>query len=345
MSLMVIKQSPKNNKENYLSSKEAGKLLGYTHDYISRLCRQGHMSGIQKGREWFVLPSELENFKRKHEIFLQEKKKQLSQKLSQIRKQAEAQKRAAKQKIDFSTTKSPKQAPDSVYKTETKQHKLRLSIPKRLVATLILLFIVAASSIFNALSTHQFLSFESFSNIQVANISAINTLNVYTSSISELPSLTIESIRGLGDAYIDMYTLQGELILQALQDISYVGHIAMNGYQVIGESFVIGSDLVADHYVSILYPVYDTYSAHPVQFLGNIYGGYMYAYEHFATSIAHVFFSAADGLAIISSNVSTNMASMVELTQDLSRFLTASIQSALTVNEDSTIEVIKIKQN
>lgn len=74
----------------YLSSKEAGKLLGYTHDYISKLCRDGKMAGIQRGRVWFVTEQEARAFQARHEAELEEKKALLSQKFSAIRQQHES---------------------------------------------------------------------------------------------------------------------------------------------------------------------------------------------------------------------------------------------------------------
>lgn len=76
--------------DGYLSSKEAGKLLGYTHDYISKLCRDGKMSGVQRGRVWYVTEAEALAFKARHEAELEEKKAQLSQKFSAIRQEHEA---------------------------------------------------------------------------------------------------------------------------------------------------------------------------------------------------------------------------------------------------------------
>lgn len=38
----------------YISSREAGRLAGYTNDYIARLCRLGELKGERVGRVWFV---------------------------------------------------------------------------------------------------------------------------------------------------------------------------------------------------------------------------------------------------------------------------------------------------
>ena len=42
------------NNIKYLSFKEAGSYASYTHDYVSRLCREGRIPGRQVGRVWYV---------------------------------------------------------------------------------------------------------------------------------------------------------------------------------------------------------------------------------------------------------------------------------------------------
>lgn len=78
----------------YLSSKEAGKLLGYTHDYISKLCREGKMVGIQRGRVWFVTEAEVRAFQVRHEAELEQKKAELSEKFSEIRMKHESSRKS-----------------------------------------------------------------------------------------------------------------------------------------------------------------------------------------------------------------------------------------------------------
>ena len=70
----------------YLSSKEAGSLFGYTHDYVSRLCREGQVDGKKIGRSWYVKESSLRTF---FEVAKEEKQKRY-QKLSSERKEAYA---------------------------------------------------------------------------------------------------------------------------------------------------------------------------------------------------------------------------------------------------------------
>jgi len=48
--------------KNYLSSKEAGSISGYTNDYISRLAREGKIDATRVGTQWFVEPKSLDIF-------------------------------------------------------------------------------------------------------------------------------------------------------------------------------------------------------------------------------------------------------------------------------------------
>lgn len=60
------------NNKKYLSSKDAGNQAGYTHDYISRLCRERRIPGEKVGGSWYV---EAEPFF----IFLDEQKNKKSE--------------------------------------------------------------------------------------------------------------------------------------------------------------------------------------------------------------------------------------------------------------------------
>lgn len=46
----------------YLSSKEAGRLSGYTSDYVSRLAREEKIVATRVGTQWFVEPKSLDAF-------------------------------------------------------------------------------------------------------------------------------------------------------------------------------------------------------------------------------------------------------------------------------------------
>ena len=47
---------------DYLSSKEAGRISGYTNDYISRLAREEKIEATRVGTQWFVEPKSLDAF-------------------------------------------------------------------------------------------------------------------------------------------------------------------------------------------------------------------------------------------------------------------------------------------
>ena len=50
------------NGNQFLSSKEAAKIFGYSGDYISRLARQGKVTASRVGQQWFVDPTSLDKF-------------------------------------------------------------------------------------------------------------------------------------------------------------------------------------------------------------------------------------------------------------------------------------------
>ncbi|MFC1731676.1 hypothetical protein ACFL6I_15270, partial [candidate division KSB1 bacterium] len=66
------------NNIKYLSSKEAGNYSGYTHDYVSRLCRDGKVPGKKVGKAWFVEAEPFFNFLKEQK----NKKVEFSQDLS-----------------------------------------------------------------------------------------------------------------------------------------------------------------------------------------------------------------------------------------------------------------------
>jgi hypothetical protein len=48
--------------EGFISSTEAGRRFGVTHDYVSLLCRRKSVDGILVGRLWFVREDSLRAF-------------------------------------------------------------------------------------------------------------------------------------------------------------------------------------------------------------------------------------------------------------------------------------------
>src|SRR3989344_4888694 len=54
------------NEKKYLSSKAAGRKVGYTHDYVSRLASKGKVDGRLVGRTWYIDESAFEQFLTQH---------------------------------------------------------------------------------------------------------------------------------------------------------------------------------------------------------------------------------------------------------------------------------------
>ena len=65
----------------YLSSKEAGSYAGYTHDYVSRLARNGRIPGQKVGRVWYVEAGPFLSFLVKHKHKKTENHESLSKEL------------------------------------------------------------------------------------------------------------------------------------------------------------------------------------------------------------------------------------------------------------------------
>ncbi|MBV22007.1 MAG: hypothetical protein CMI57_00715, partial [Parcubacteria group bacterium] len=69
------------NNKKYFSSGYAGKISGYTNDYVARLARQGKVSGRMVGRTWYVEEKSLNDFVEQNKL----QKKQLHKNLSSKR--------------------------------------------------------------------------------------------------------------------------------------------------------------------------------------------------------------------------------------------------------------------
>src|SRR3989338_8465355 len=67
------------NEKESISSAVAGKILGYTPDYIGKLCREGELVCKRVGRDWYVDASSVEAFRRKVEEKKEKRRKQLAQ--------------------------------------------------------------------------------------------------------------------------------------------------------------------------------------------------------------------------------------------------------------------------
>jgi len=70
-------------EKKYISSKRLSRDFGYTHDYISRLCREEKIDGKLVGRNWFVYEDSLSAYKK---ISRENQKNSLSEKYKNIKK-------------------------------------------------------------------------------------------------------------------------------------------------------------------------------------------------------------------------------------------------------------------
>ncbi len=70
------------NGTQYIGSKDAGKSVGYSYDYVSRLARQGVVKAEKVGNSWFVDPASLEGFAKNQKINTSVRSKQLSQQIT-----------------------------------------------------------------------------------------------------------------------------------------------------------------------------------------------------------------------------------------------------------------------
>ena len=76
----------KSDTHTYISTREAGKLASLSHDYISKLAREGVIEGVRQGRRWLVSEESVLNFlnelkiekeKRSEQLRLQRKAEQI----------------------------------------------------------------------------------------------------------------------------------------------------------------------------------------------------------------------------------------------------------------------------
>ncbi len=268
-------------KKGYMTSKDAGAILGYTHDYISRLCRHGKMSGIQKGREWFVTAEEIEAFKKRHEVELHEKKKELSKKFSRIRLEAEAKKRKARENTPSLTAGSVAIASA----TPSIKKNIKFVMPRELIAVCILALLILVPGIagnFGSASSTPSQTSNSYSGSSLGQVTtnieqgiqdtlyAQSTVVAPTASvfaflpylsdgywqffqtIGQLPAHTYNTWMNISNIYLAVYLIQGELVYDSFSNLSTVGASVLWGYELLGQSVVVGALNIADTFADIL---------------------------------------------------------------------------------------------
>jgi len=69
------------NNKKYFSCKYAGKISGYTNDYVARFCRQGKLDGITVGRNWYVEEVSLNNFIKENNLEKEKSKEERSERM------------------------------------------------------------------------------------------------------------------------------------------------------------------------------------------------------------------------------------------------------------------------
>lgn len=334
--------SKKLKDEVYLSSHQAGELLGYTHDYISRLCRQGHMVGDRRGREWFVKPSDIEVFKKNHEIILQEKKKQLSQKLSQIRKEHEAQKRAQKTTVTPKKTQTQTQTPQPSQPTQG----VKISIPRQFVAICILACVLMLPTISNTLSFPSNISISNDIPVVVKKLQTANIVDSYGSSIAQIPQETYKSLSKIGHVYLKFYLLQGEAFTQTFYDIQNTGAVTLAGYELVGESFVQGFQNAIKYFSPSVEVGIDTVKKKLNWYVSNVSEGFLYAQNSFSVLYdTFAFTYVIKGGSIIATNVQSNVSAMQSILQLSSHTVLGNISSIFesSFSKKESPEIIKIE--
>lgn len=360
-----------------LSSKDAGAILGYTHDYISRLCRQGKMSGVQKGREWYVTQEELEAFKGRHEIELQEKKKLLSKKFSKIRLEHEAKKRKAKEEALLSQQSSQETKISSIGSSESIQKSIKFKMPSQFVALVVLGLLLFGSTIFDTISkktvafqndsTLGYISTSIDEGIQktiYAQATAVEPVatafmslsyvaegfTYFTESIAELPSSVYRSLRFTGNAYLTLYVLQGEALYEAGLQMNTMGASVLRGYELIGESFYFGSKDIIRLYIRVLHLDSSAQASQNIvqNFTANVGAGFGYAKE----TIGDTIFKKATSQIIstfntwvlnIDSNVSAMQSNITNISQDMGAYV-GSIFNFNLVKKDTEIKTIRLQK-
>lgn len=359
------------SEQKYLSSKDAGAILGYTHDYISRLCRHGKMSGIQKGREWYVTKEELEAFKMRHEVELAEKKKELSKKFSQIRLEAEARKRALRQQTNQTIKKE-----DHI---DFSNKKIKVALPKQFVALAVLAFCLMVPTIVNILGNEasnpllsktdsleyvssiitdgiQSTIYEQSTVVQpVASVFAFMPYLAdgyweFFTTAAQLPKETYITFRKIGEGYLVLYLLQGQAISESVSSLNTMGATVLRGYELIGESVYLGGKDILRIYSEIL-PIKKTFETtikYPALYVSNVVEGFNYVQQditsdtvsNFSTSLNTVSFSIKKNLSLNLASVHTTVSQFAHVAGSI----TGSLFEFNLVKKEAKIKAIRLQE-
>ena len=350
------------SESKYLSSKDAGALLGYTHDYISRLCRQGKIVGIQKGREWYVTREELDLFQIRHQQELVEKKKELSKKFSKIRREAEARKRQARLMTQNQNVVKETDTLITDQEIPTYEPKpLTFAFPKQMIAVLACVFIFTASLFTN----NSF--FQKISEINEIVYSGIEqtiysqaTIIPYTASVFEsiynhstivisLPQYTYSIIEKLGSSYLVLYILQGQSIYYSFENLYRLGTDMLIVYEFIGQLSWYGLEDVFAMYKEFFNT--KLYSIKPLsyiyEYMDNVKGGFVYIkadMQDMSDSFSQPVFGF---VSLFKNNITQNVAHSIQTFHSTKNMLSASVSSVFEFNliqKEEKIRVIKLEQ-
>ena len=347
--------SKKPSKSKELSSKEAGELLGYTHDYISRLCRTGEMTGIKKGREWFVLEEELEAFKKRHEVVLQQKKKNLSKKLSKIRKEHEAKKRQVKLSQKPNNTKQSNSTNTGSKKLniESDSHVVKFHIPKRIMAACVFVLLLGIMSWLSSIETSRPDIINTSSENMSASAHAFSTTQIVSSGVSdyvqEIKNISTQTLgvwSTIGNAYLFLYVMQGEAIYNAFGDLAYAGEVVLDGYQILGYSFIIGFQNLFEYTASLFNSGADFSKKKLNSFTYNVKEGFVYTSQTLSSAVyTYGFVYVVEGFDILIQNIGSNMYAMNSVFQSTSSLMLGNVGGAFQFNifKKEPSEVIKIE--
>lgn len=55
-------------KNQYLTTNEAAKLLGFNISHVRRLIKQGHIKAEKVGKDWIIVPNDVLHIKRRRKI-------------------------------------------------------------------------------------------------------------------------------------------------------------------------------------------------------------------------------------------------------------------------------------
>lgn len=355
------------SEKKYLSSKDAGAILGYTHDYVSRLCRQGKMSGIQKGREWFVTQEELDAFKMRHEVELAEKKKELSKKFSYIRTEAEAKKRKAREQATQFVSSPIHSERKNDLGSEIEIKQVTFKFPKQLAAALVLFIciiipsFISFPSIKNSLQNftdnfkqgvHETFSAQAtiiYPAALLLETSATLTTNseIFFSSILTLPNHIYFSLERMGEAYLILYLAQGAAIYNSFENLNTMGVGVIIGYELVGESFWYGSTDIfkkfSDFFSTSM--IFKSIVYSPLNYVANVSGGLEYIKEDADQNIfGALYIGVFNTSKQIRSNIALNLSSMKSTLTLVSHDAAAYIGSLFEFNLIKKEEKIKAIQ-